>query len=136
MRRSGLAAAFLVAVEDMYAAFGLSDIDFIIDQLNPGVKWTAHFDPIVPWAGDFSTKVKVPLFFKAISDNVEVLGFEPTEYVSCGETVVSLGTFTCRALSTGKATTTKWIFVWKFSGGKVDSCEQFHDGALVDIFRP
>ena len=126
----------LKTVEDMYAAFGRGDIDFIIGQLAPDVRWTAHFDPIVPWAGDFSTMAKVPLFFKAISDNVEVLGFEPIENISCGETVVSIGTFTCRANSTGKATTTKWIFVWKFRDGKVQSYEQFHDGALVDIFRP
>lgn len=88
-----------------------------------------------PRGGDFSSTARVPLFFQAIDDNVEVLGFEQTESVSEGDTVVSLGTFSCRANTTGKSATTKWVFIWKFRDGRVVSYEQFHDGSIADIFK-
>lgn len=119
-------------IQQIYAAFGRGDIAFILAQLAPGVKWMSHFEPVVPWAGDFSGHVED--FFKAISDSVDVLGFEPAEFIAQGDIVVSLGMFACRAKSTGKSANTRWAFVWKLANGKVLSYEQFHDPALAGIF--
>jgi ketosteroid isomerase-like protein len=120
------------AIQQIYAAFGRGDIPYILDQLSSDVKWTCHLDPVVPWDGDFSGR---PVeFFQAIDDSVDVLGFEPGEYIAQGDAVVSLGTFACRAKSTGKSANTKWIFVWKLANGKVASYEQFHDPAIAAIF--
>ena len=43
----------------------------LVDQLTDDVRWISHFDPIVPWGGDYSGKQNVPRFFQAINDNAE-----------------------------------------------------------------
>jgi uncharacterized protein len=121
-------------INEMYAAFGRGDIGFILDQLTEDVRWVVYVESIVPWAGDFSGKKEVPRFFEAHS-SVDVLGFEPKEAVAEGDTVVSMGEFACRVRSTGKTSRSKWVFIWKFRGGKVSSHEQFHDASLAEAFR-
>jgi ketosteroid isomerase-like protein len=122
-------------IQAIYAAFGRGDVAFILDQLTDDVRWVTHLEPVVPWAGDYSTRQRVPKFFDAIFDSVEVTAFEPGEYVVQGETVVSLGEFGCRVRATGKSAKTRWILVWKFRDGRVSSYEQFHDPAIALAFR-
>ena len=122
-------------IQEMYAAFGRSDVQTIIANLTDDVRWVSHLEPVVPWHGDFSGKNRVPRFFAAIFETVEVQSFTPQEWIAEGDTVVSIGEFGCRARSTGKTARTRWVFIWKFRNGKVYSYEQFHDGALAAAFR-
>jgi uncharacterized protein len=122
-------------IQEMYAAFGRADVPFILEGLTDDVKWVSHFDPIVPWSGDFSGKDRVKGFFEAIFQSVDVEGFEPQEWVASGDTVVSIGEFACRVRATGKRARTRWVFIWKFREEKVCSYEQFHDPALAEAFR-
>ena len=119
----------------IYEAYGRGDIDYILSQLTDDVRWVTHFEPIVPWAGDFSGKKAVPRFFQAIAGSVDVTAFTPREFVAQDDTVVSLGEFGCKVRSTGKSVLTKWVFIWKFQEGRVSSYEQFHDPALTAAFR-
>ena len=122
------------AVTKMYEAFSRGDIPYIIDQLADDVRWVSHLDVIVPWSGDRSGKANVPTFFQAIGDNVDVLVFEPDEFVAQGDTVVSTGRFTAKVRATAKTSDSPWIFVWKFGDGKVVSYEQFHGPSLAAAF--
>ncbi len=122
-------------VTKIYEAFGQGDIPYILDQIHDDVRWVTHFDPVVPWGGDRSGKASVPSFFQAINDSVDVLEFAPTEFVSDGGVVVSLGTFHCRVKATGKESKTQWVFIWKIRDGLVASYEQFHDPKIADAFR-
>jgi ketosteroid isomerase-like protein len=126
--------ANLQLVQNIYAAFGRGDIDFIINSLADDVRWVIHMEPNVPWSGDFSGKSRVPGFFQAIFDSVRVDGFEPTEFYVDGNAVVSLGYFACTPNATGKSVRTRWVFIWKIESGKVVSYEQFHDPALSAAF--
>ncbi|MCE9622694.1 MAG: nuclear transport factor 2 family protein [Actinomycetia bacterium] len=125
----------IAAVTKIYEAFGKGDIPYIIDQLTDDVRWFSHVDAVAPTSGDWSGKAKVPGFFQAIVATGEVTAFVPTEFVAQGDTVVSTGDFGFVAAKTGKSVNSKWIFIWKFRGGKVCSYEQFHDGALANAFR-
>ena len=127
--------ANIKAIQDIYAAFGRGDVPYIIDQLTEDVTWRTHFDPVVPWGGDYSGKAKVPKFFDAIFSAVEVSAFEPQEWVAQGDTVVSLGRFGGKSRNLGKAFNTRWVFIWKLRGGKVTSYEQFHETTIADAFR-
>lgn len=122
------------AVTKIYEAFGRGDIPYIIDQLADDVRWVSHFDPIVPWSGDRSGKANVPTFFQAIDESVDVLAFEPVEFVAQGDTVVSTGSFRAKVRETGKTDDSPWVFIWKLRDGKVVSYEQFHDPALASAF--
>jgi uncharacterized protein len=122
-------------IQEIYGAFRRGDIASIIGQLTDDVVWVTHFEPIVPWAGDYSGKDNVPRFFQAITDSVDVEAFEPDEFVAQGDTVVSLGMFACRVRATGKSARTRWAFIWKFRDGRISSYEQFHDPAISAAFR-
>lgn len=123
------------SVTSIYEAFGRGDIGYIVDQLADDVHWFSHIEPVVPTSGDWSTKAKVPGFFQAIADNVDVTSFTPNEVVADGDTVVSTGGFAGTARSTGKSFATAWIFIWKFQGDRVVGYEQFHDWRLAEAFR-
>src|SRR5262249_30020346 len=88
------------AIQAIYAAFNRVDIGYILDQLSDDVKWETHFDPVVPWGGDFSGRGNVSRFFEAIARSVDVNSFEPMEFIAQGNKVVSLGTFGCTVRAT------------------------------------
>jgi len=121
-------------IQSLYDAFKRGDIPFIIDRVTPDVLWRSYCEGGVPWSGDFSTKAGVPRFFSAIAEHAEITSFEPGEFVAQGDTVVSMGTSTSQAKSTGKAADSKWVFVWKLRDGLVYSYEQFHEPTLARIF--
>ena len=125
----------VATITKIYEAFGKGDVPYILSQLTDNVRWVVHQDPVVPMAGDWSGKAKVPGFFQAIGDNIDMKSFVPNEFVAQGDTVVSMGSMDCTARKTGKSAHTTWIFVWKLRGGKVSSYEQFHDPALAAAFR-
>lgn len=122
-------------VVDIYEAFGRGDIPFIIDQLTDDVRWMTHFDPVVPWSGNYQGKPDVPRFFAAIAGAGDVTAFAPAEFVAQGDTVVSTGDFGIKVRATGKSSLTRWVFIWKFREGRVCSYEQFHDASITDAFR-
>jgi uncharacterized protein len=119
----------------IYEAFGRGDVGTILDQLDDEVRWVSHFEPVVPWGGDYSGKRNVPRFFGAIGEAVEVTAFLPGELVAQGRTVVSLDRLACRVHATGKSVVARWVFVWKFRAGHVWCAEQFDDAALAAAFR-
>ena len=91
--------------------------------------------PLCHGAATFPGKIQIPRFFEAIFQTVEVEAFEPKEWISDGDAVVSLGEFGCRVRATGKRCRTRWVFIWKFREGKICSYEQFHDPALAAAFQ-
>jgi ketosteroid isomerase-like protein len=122
-------------IQQVYAAFGRGDVAFIVDKLTDDVRWVSHFDSVVPWSGDFSGKDRIPRFFEAIFQSVDVEAFEPKEWIAEGDAVASLGEFGCRVRATGKQSRTRWVFIWKFRDAKICSYEQFHDPGLAAAFR-
>lgn len=66
------------------------------------MRWFSTVDSIVPTAGDWSGKAKVPGFFQTIGETSEVTGFVPKEFVAQGDTVVSTGDFDFKVRSNGK----------------------------------
>lgn len=122
-------------IEGLYALFQRGDVPGIVAQLTDDIRWVSHMESNVPWSGDFSGKHRVPQFFKAMFEALEVEAFVPREWVAQGDTVVSIGEFACRVRSTGKTSRTRWAFVWTLRDGKVCSYEQFHGPELAAAFR-
>ena len=122
-------------IHDVFAAFGRGDVQHILNHLTDDVQWVSHMDPIVPWSGDFSGVGRVPAFFEAIFENVDVLGFEPLEFYAEQATVISIGTFSCRSKETGRDVTARWVFIFRFRNDRISSYEQFQTPNIADIFR-
>ena len=125
----------VAAISKIFEAFGKGDIPYIIGQLHDDVRWIVYQDKVVPTSGDWSGKAKVPGFFQAIGDNIDVTAFVPREFIAQGDAVVSLGDLDFTVRRNGKSGTSQWIFVWKLRDGKVSSYVQFHDASLADAFR-
>jgi ketosteroid isomerase-like protein len=122
------------SVQQIFAAFGRGDVPYMVSQLAPDIYWNSYMEPNVPWAGNFSGNNRTPAFFQAIAENVDVLGFQPQEFVAQGDTVITQGTFSCTSKRTQKSATIKWIMVFRFRDGKVYSYEQFDQHGLGAIF--
>lgn len=122
-------------IQGIYAAFGRGDVPHIISQLTDDVRWYSHVEPLLPTSGDWSGKAKVPGFFQAIGEHIEVSAFNPRQVAASGDTVVSMGDFGGRVKKNGRNVSTQFIFVWRLRDGRVYSYEQFHDYKLAEAFR-
>ena len=125
----------VVAVKRIYDAFLTGDVGSIVDQVTDDVHWFSHVDPVVPSSGDWSGRANVPGFFTAIGANVEITAFEPADYWADGDAVVSTGRFGGTVRSTGRPIDSAWVFLYRFTDGRLSSYEQFHDAALAAAFR-
>src|ERR1700754_737490 len=99
-------------IRGVYAAFNNGDVAHIVSQLTDDVAWCSHLDPVIPWGGEF-TKSEIPRFFDAVYSSVDVAVFDPQEWISLGDTVVSVGRFGGKVHRTGKSFVTRWAFLWK-----------------------
>jgi ketosteroid isomerase-like protein len=122
-------------IEGLYAAFGRGDVPGIVAQLTDDIRWVSHGESDVPWSGDFSGKHRVPEFFAAIFQSVDVQAFTPQEWIAQGDTIVSLGEFGCQVRATGKTSRSRWVFIWKLRNGKICSYEKFDGPELAAAFR-
>ena len=118
-------------VQEIYAAFGRGDIPAILDAVAENVEWHHTGAPEVPYGKTRHGRQGAAQFFTELSDHIEVLEFEPREYVSDGETVIALGSWGGRAKRTGRSFRAEWAMVWKFSGGKVVYYRAYENTAAV-----
>ena len=113
-----------------YAASAQGNIDEMMAQVSPQVRWTemAGFPCAGTWVGP-----------QAVVDNVfTVLGrdwigyrFELQHLVDGGDQVVGVGTYHGTFRATGKEMQARVAHVWKLQNGKIVAFEQFTDTLLV-----
>jgi hypothetical protein len=59
---------------------------------------------LFPGAATFQGKERIPYFFEAIFQSVDVEAFEPDEWIADGDAIASLGEFECRVRAADKRT--------------------------------
>ena len=121
-------------VAKIFEAFGRGDVAYILDQLADDVRFVSHLDPTVPWAGEYSGKDNVARFFQALGSSVQVADHPVTALVAQGDTVVATGDVSFHVRETGKAGSSKWVYIWKLANGQVQSYDQFNDPGLAEAF--
>ena len=121
-------------ITKIFEAFGRGDVTYILDQLADDVRFVSHLDSIVPWAGEYAGKDNVAHFFQALGTAVAVASHPVTALVAQGDTVVATGDVSFNVRETGKAGSSKWVYIWKLANGRVHSYEQFNDAGLAEAF--
>ena len=121
-------------VTKIFEAFGRGDVTYILDQLADDVRFVSHLDPVVPWAGEYLGKDNVARFFRALGTSVQVASHPVTALVAQGDTVVATGDVSFNVRETGKAGSSKWVYIWKLANGKVHGYDQFNDTGLAEAF--
>lgn len=123
-------------VEKAYADFGQGNIPGILAALSPEVEWQDAGAPHVPYAGTYRGHEGVGQFFSKLAGSVEMLEFEPRDYVEQGDRIAALGRFKGRSRSNGHLFESDWTMVWTFVGDKVARFQSFVDtAAIAEAFR-
>jgi ketosteroid isomerase-like protein len=117
-------------VRDHYAASARGDIQAMMAEVSPEVRWTemAGFPCAGTWLGP-----------QAVIDNVfTVLGaqwngyrFELERLIDGGDNVIGIGTYHGTFRATGKTMQARVAHVWRLQGARVIAFEQFTDTLLV-----
>jgi ketosteroid isomerase-like protein len=119
-------------IRKIYEAFGRRDVPGILEHLADNVDWdnsrTAARE--IPWYGNFSGKNKVPEFFMAVAQHIDLPVFEPREFVGEGNHVVVRLHLKGVLKKNSKSVEYDAIHFWTFDGsGRVSAYRQYNDTA-------
>ena len=122
----------LDVVRKGYEAFGRGDIPGLVRLLHDEVSWTTPGPPELPTAGNRTGHGGVQEFFGSLTAVVEILRFEPKEFIAQGNFVIVIGDDTARVRATGKSVEFRWVHIFELRDGKVARFEERGDvSALV-----
>ncbi len=72
--------------------------------------------------------------FQALGGSVDVGDRPVNQLVAQSDTVVALGGVSFAVRSTGKTSSSSWVYIRKLRDGKVYSYDQFNDPGLAEAF--
>lgn len=121
-------------VTRIFEAFGRGDVEYILDQLADDARFVSHLDARVPWAGEYSGKHEVARYFQALGGSVEVGDHPVDTLVAQGDTVVAAGDVSFLVRESGKAGSSRWVYIFKLANGQVQRYDQFSDAGLTEAF--
>jgi uncharacterized protein len=116
-------------IKDLYTAFAAGDVPGVLDALAPDVHWTEALGG--PYGGvSVGPDAVLANVFMRFGTEWEDFTAEPREFVTQGDTVVALGTYSGTYSATGKSFTAPFAHVWKLADGKIATFEQYTDTAV------
>jgi uncharacterized protein len=123
------------AVEAFYAAMGRGDIPAIIGALDPNIVWNEAENFVY---ADRSPYVGVDAvltgLFARLGGEWDGFSAVPHELVDGGDTVVALGRYGGVYKGTGSKVHAQFVHVFKFTGGKISTFQQYTDTAqFLDV---
>jgi len=125
----------LERVQQMYAAFGRGDVQFILNGLAADVTWCDDGPATVPFFGDRRGRDQVAQFFQAVGTHLDLQEFAPREFFVQGEQVIVLGFERGRVRSSGRSFEGHWAHVFTFRAGLVTAFREYsNSGGIADAF--
>ena len=123
-------------VQRGYEAFGRGDIESLLALLDETITWSTPGPADLPMAGNRRGRAGVAEFFQALMATVDILRFEPKEFVAQGDVVVVVGDDTSRVKATGASVEFEWVHVFTLRDGKIVAFKEYGDvSALVAEVR-
>jgi ketosteroid isomerase-like protein len=120
-------------VQDAYAAFGRGDIQTLLGSFADDIVWIGVYGTgrHVPMSGERRGKAAVGEFFKQVAANVTFSRFEPKEFITTGDKVVTLGHYT-GTTPAKKSFDSDFAMVFTLKNGKVTHFQEFCDSAAIN----
>jgi len=115
-------------VQTAIECFMRGDLDGVLARLADDVIWEGPEKSELPYSGIYRGKSGVKEFFSGIGE-VEVLSFEPREYLNAGNNVVVIGRWAGKVRTSGRSFQTKWVLVFDVVDGKIKRFRDFEDSA-------
>ena len=114
-----------------YAAFASRDVPMVLALLDPDVRWVETAGG--PFAGTFVGPEDVArgVFARVAAEWTE-FHVEPEEYLASGDSVAVLGNCRGTYRATGKATTARFVHVYRFRDRRIVRYESIDDTAMLN----
>lgn len=114
------------AVQRMFAAFGASDVDGIIETVDTESRWVYYgANPRLSHA-EFSGHAAVRKFFERILKRLEIEAFDTREFVVQGDTVVIFGSESGTVRSTGEPFRNEWVQKYVVKDGLITNMAEYN----------
>ncbi len=119
-------------VKDVYAAFQRQDVPAIQAMVADDVDW--RNDGVAskecPWNGNFSGKSKLPGFFKAVGEHLDIRVFDVKSIAASGLCVAVHLRIESQVRKTGRALQNDVVHFWTFNDrGQIASYRHYNDTA-------
>lgn len=120
-------------IQGIYEAFGKGDLPAVLEAFEPKIEWReAEGNPYEmegnAWIG--GEAVTQNLFAKLAAD-WDAFTVTPKSFHDAGDSVVAEGRYTGTHKVTGKRIDVQFCHVWRLSGGRVKSFQQYCDTAQL-----
>jgi ketosteroid isomerase-like protein len=119
-------------VQQGYKLLSQGDIPGVLKLMSPNVTWELVKVENVPFTGKFQGVEGVGRFFSALAGAIDILSFEPREFIAQGNKVIVLGENRFRVKEQKEEFDSKWVDVLTVENGKITSYEQFGDTAQLE----
>jgi ketosteroid isomerase-like protein len=114
-----------------YDAFKSGEIDSLLNLFSEDIRWDLPAVENVPFFGSRAGREAVAGFFTQLAENQESIEFEPRQFVPAGDTVVALGHYTWRTISTDRKWQADWAHVFTIRDGKIAGFKEYTDTAVM-----
>ena len=119
-------------VQQGYKLFSQGDIPGVLKLMSPNVAWVLPKVENVPFMGSFQGVEGVAQFFGALSGAIDLLDYEPREFIAQGNKVVVLGGNRYRVKGQKDEYDEKWVDVLTVENGKITRYEQYGNTAQLE----
>ncbi len=121
-------------VRDFYDRLAVGDSPGAMGLMAPDIEWITMWHYKVEGRGPAAVAEGL---FKPLMAEWTSFSLVPTEFITEGETVVSLGDFTGVHGTTGKTSKARYAHIWTVRGGKITRFRQYIDTlAIAEAQRP
>lgn len=117
-------------VDKMFAAFGSGDADKFVETASSDTVWIYHGTQVIPKA-TYNGKEGARAFITGILDNMEIISFEPRQFICEGNCVAVLGSEHQKVKRSGKELRQQWVQVYTVENGLITRMEEFATSEVV-----
>ena len=119
-------------VQQGYKLFSKGDIPGVLQLMSPNIAWELFKVENVPFTGKFQGVEGVAQFFSALASSIDLLKFEPREFIAQGNKVVVLGDRRYRVKDQQEEIEDKWVDVLTVENKKISRYEQYGNTAQLE----
>lgn len=118
-------------VRSTYDCFFKGDIEGLLTHHTDDIDWEVYGPTELPTAGPHIGKEQVRGFFGKVDELLEFDKFDIQQYISQGDAVVSLGHYSGKSKTTGKAFYSHFAHVVTIRDGKICKFREYTDTAAA-----
>ena len=120
----------LQIVKNGYSAFGRGDIPELLSMLAEDIVWVIPGEGL-PMSGTYRGRDGVASFFQKLTQEADILEFQPREFVSEGDRVLTVGLQRIKVKSTGRVAELNWVMDFTIRDGKISAFREYTDTKAV-----